>query len=70
MAQVKFLIGDLKDLHKLDNKSEDKNRDSNKEKIDIDVSKFRDVPYKTIMFSRNTLFFRYRDISEYFSEKC
>lgn len=48
MAQVRFLIGDLKDLNKLDNESEDENEDPNKEKIDIDVSNLKEVPQRVI----------------------
>ena len=44
MTQVKFLIGDIKDLHKLD---KDKPK-SNVPKRNNDVSNLRDVPKKII----------------------
>lgn len=48
MAQVKFLIGDLKDLHKLDKEDEERSVESDKDKSDIDVSNLKAVPQRVI----------------------
>ena len=50
MAQVKFLIGDLRDLYKLDKGDEERSVESDKDKSDIDVSNLKEVPQRVIDF--------------------
>lgn len=48
MAQVRFIIGDLKDLNKLDKEDKERSIESDKDKSDIDVSNLKEVPQRVI----------------------
>ena len=48
MAHVRFLIGDLKDLHKLDKEDKERSVESDKDESDIDVSNLKTVPQRVI----------------------